>query len=69
VAVVLKIFISYNHQQADWVKDALVPCLDAGGAEVIVDYRNFGAMSWFKNNYAARWDWKNTRAENQNPAG
>ncbi len=38
-----KVFISYNHKQVDWVKNRLVPCLEAGGAEALVDYKKFGA--------------------------
>lgn len=36
-----KVFVSYSHRDSDWVRDRLVPCLDAGGAEVLVDYREF----------------------------
>ena len=32
-----KIFISYSHIQKDWVRQRLVPCLQAGGAEVLID--------------------------------
>lgn len=32
-----KIFISYSHKQGEWVWKNLVPCLRAGGAEVIID--------------------------------
>ena len=38
-----KVFVSYSHAQKDWVRDRLIPCLDAVGAEVLVDYRKFGA--------------------------
>ncbi len=38
-----RIFISYNHEQQTWVKNDLVPLLEAGGAEVIVDFREFEA--------------------------
>ncbi len=37
----MRIFISFSHQQIDWVKNRLVPCLTAGGAEVIIDYQHF----------------------------
>ncbi len=37
----MRIFISYSHQQIDWVKNRLVPCLSAGGAEIIIDYQHF----------------------------
>ena len=39
----MKVFISYRHQQQDWVKENLVPCLEAGGTEILVDYRTFSA--------------------------
>ena len=38
-----KIFISYSHHQSPWVKDRLVPCLEAGGAEVLIDRDCFKA--------------------------
>lgn len=38
-----KVFISYSHKQIDWVKSRLVPCMEAGGAEVLIDYKKFGA--------------------------
>ncbi len=38
-----KVFISYNHNQVEWVKNRLVPSLEAGGADVLVDYREFAA--------------------------
>lgn len=38
-----KIFISYSHSQGKWVLDALVPVLDAGGAEVLIDRQRFEA--------------------------
>ncbi len=38
-----KIFISYSHHQAPWVRDRLVPCLKAGGAEVLIDRERFEA--------------------------
>lgn len=31
------VFISYSHKQSEWVWNNLVPCLKAGGAEVIID--------------------------------
>lgn len=36
-------FVSYRHQQPDgsWVRDLLVPRLDAEGLRVCVDYRSF----------------------------
>lgn len=38
-----KIFISYKHENKEWVRRNLVPCLEAGGAEVIIDYKYFMA--------------------------
>jgi hypothetical protein len=38
-----RVFISYCHQQKDWVQDRLVPCLRAGGAEVLIDIEQFKA--------------------------
>jgi hypothetical protein len=37
------VFISYSHRQGDWVWDRLVPCLRAGGAEVLIDREQFAA--------------------------
>jgi TIR domain len=39
----MKVFVSYSHQQSDWVRCDLVPVLEAGGAEVLVDYKLFKA--------------------------
>lgn len=36
-----KIFVSYSHQQGPWVWDRLVPCLKAGGTEVLIDRERF----------------------------
>ena len=36
-----KVFVSYNHQQGEWVWDRLRPCLKAGGAEVLIDSERF----------------------------
>lgn len=38
-----KVFISYNHKQRDWVQQRLKPCLEAGGAEVLIDLERFQA--------------------------
>jgi TIR domain len=37
----MKVFVSYSHAQGDWVWDRLVPCLKAGGAEVLIDRDRF----------------------------
>lgn len=37
----MKVFVSYSHIQSDWVQDRLVPCLQAGGAEVLIDVERF----------------------------
>ena len=36
-----KTFVSYCHRQGDWVWGRLVPCLKAGGAEVLIDRDRF----------------------------
>ena len=38
-----RVFISYSHKQGSWVFSELVPCLRAGGAEVVVDRERFEA--------------------------
>lgn len=38
-----KIFISYCHHQGDWVWRRLLPCLNAGGADVRIDIKRFKA--------------------------
>jgi len=37
----IKTFVSYCHRQGDWVWERLVPCLKAGGAEVLIDRERF----------------------------
>jgi len=37
----MRIFVSYSHQQGQWVWDRLVPVLKAGGAEVLIDKERF----------------------------
>ena len=39
----VKVFVSYAHSEQSWVVDRLVPVLEAGGAEVIIDIRHFRA--------------------------
>ena len=36
-----KTFVSYCHRQGDWVWGRLVPCLKAGGADVLIDRERF----------------------------
>ena len=36
-----KVFVSYRHTHREWVFDNLVPCLWAGGAEVLIDRAHF----------------------------
>ncbi len=38
-----RIFISYSHKQGNWVFNKLVPCLRAGGANIVVDRERFEA--------------------------
>src|SRR5262245_42628189 len=38
-----KVFISYSHTQEHWVVDRLVPCLRAGGAQILIDRELFEA--------------------------
>jgi len=39
----MKLFVRHSHAQADWVRERLVPCLKAGGAEVLIDHGRFVA--------------------------
>jgi hypothetical protein len=36
-----KVFISYAHSEQAWVLDHLIPVLEAGGAEIIIDVQHF----------------------------
>lgn len=36
-----KVFVSYCSKQGEWVWDRLVPCLKAGGADVLIDRERF----------------------------
>ena len=38
-----KVFVSYSHKQAEWVRDRLCVALMAGGADVLVDVTRFKA--------------------------
>ncbi len=37
------VFVSYSHQQADWVRNTLCPVLNAWGADVLIDALRFQA--------------------------
>ena len=39
----MRVFVSYSHKQSDWVRDDLVSVLEAGGAGVLVDWKEFEA--------------------------
>ena len=39
----MKVFISYSHQQDEWVLDRLAPVLECAGVEILIDQRNVGA--------------------------
>jgi hypothetical protein len=36
-----KVFVSYCHAQGAWVWEKLVPCLKAGGTELLIDRERF----------------------------
>lgn len=38
-----KVFVSYSRKQGRWVWDRLVPCLKAGGTDVLIDRERFEA--------------------------
>ncbi len=38
-----RVFVSYSHEQQDWVLDRLVPCLKAGHVDVLIDRDRFKA--------------------------
>jgi hypothetical protein len=38
-----RVFVSYAHSEQTWVLDRLVPVLEAGNAEVVIDVRHFRA--------------------------
>ena len=39
----MRVFVSYSHAQGEWVWNRLVPCLRAGGTEVLIDRERFEA--------------------------
>jgi hypothetical protein len=39
----MRVFVSYSHQQGQWVRDALVPVLRASGSEILIDWDRFRA--------------------------
>ena len=39
----MKVFVSYCHAQSEWARNRLVSCLEAGGAEVLADWKQFTA--------------------------
>jgi TIR domain len=41
--VAKKVFIGYSHSQGEWVLTRLVPYMEAGGAEVLIDRERFKA--------------------------
>ena len=38
-----RVFISYRHSDGEWVWNCLTPCLEAGGAELLIDRERFQA--------------------------
>jgi hypothetical protein len=37
----MNVFVSYSHEHSEWVRGRLVPCLEAGGANALIDYKLF----------------------------
>jgi hypothetical protein len=50
----VKVFISYSHTQADWVRDRLAPAVRASGAEVILDVVD-GVPGWSLDVQMKKW--------------
>jgi hypothetical protein len=40
------VFISYSHNNSDWVRNTLLPKLESHGFSVIIDYRDFKSGSF-----------------------
>jgi hypothetical protein len=39
----MKVFVSYSHQQGEWVRDHLVPVLKASGPQILIDWERLRA--------------------------